>query len=168
MAPECNPGMELNDRPDDASLASLYQAYLDARYRWGVGGRWRPVVIGKPLPELEAQFPLARWFGMVSAWNPLSVERPDRVNRAEDERLHAAIRARGWQGVPGFASAPDRTWREPNWVVIDIAPAEMDALAREFGQLGTLQWSRGQAVRLCMHAAKPAPVAPHPHVDWIQ
>ena len=39
----------------------------------------------------------------------------------------------GWQGVPGFASARDRTWREPNWVVVDIAPGEMDALAREFG-----------------------------------
>ena len=160
--------MKSNDRLDDATLASLYRAYLDARYRWGVGGKWQPVVIGKPLPGLETHFPLARWFGMLSAWNPLSVERPEPVNRAEDDRLHAAIRARGWQGVPGFASAPDRTWREPNWMVVDITAAELDALAREFGQLGTLHWARGGAVRLRMDAARPAPVAPHPHVDWIQ
>ena len=160
--------MKSNHRLDDATLASLYHAYLDARYRWGVGGKWQPVVIGKPLPGLETHFPLARWFGMLSAWNPLSVERPEPVNRAEDDRLHAAIRARGWQGVPGFASAPDRTWREPNWMVVDITAAELDALAREFGQLGTLHWARGGAVRLRMDAARPAPVAPHPHVDWIQ
>ena len=150
------------------TLATLYRAYMDAHYRWGVGGRWKPMVIGEPAPELEARFPAARWFGMVSAWNPLSVLQPDPVNRAEDERLHAAIRERGWQAVPGFASAPDRTWREPTWMVFDIAPGDLDALAREFGQLSTLGWERGQPVRLRMDAARPAAVAPHPHVDWIQ
>lgn len=164
MTPECTP----TPQSHDASLESLYHAYLGALYRWGVGGNWYPIVIGEPAPELELQFPRAGRFGMVSAWNPLSVQQPDQVNRDQDDRLESAILARGRQAVPGFASAPDRTWREPNWLVVDISPPDMDALAREFRQLGTLCWERGQPVRLRMDAAKPAATAPHPYVDWIQ
>ena len=169
MTPECNPTMK-PDRPvlDDVTITHLLRAYLDAHYRWGTGGRWHPVVIGKPLPDIEACFPQAARFGMLSAWNPLSVPRPEARNRAEDRRLEARLQAGGWGHVPGFASAPNRTWREPNWLVAGITPAELDALAREFRQLGTLQWERGQPVRLRMDAPRPALVAPQRYVDWIQ
>lgn len=153
---------------DDDSLETLHRAYLDAIYRWGQGGRWRTIRIGEPAPEIEAAFPDARRFGMLSAWNPRSVLRPEAVNRAEDERLHAAIDGGGWRALYGFASAPDRNWREPNWIAIDIPESGLDALARRFGQLGTLHWHRGQAVRLRMDAARPPGARPHPHVDWIQ
>lgn len=150
------------------TLAALYRAYLQARYLWGMNGHWQPVCIGAPTPELEAALPGADCFAMISAWNPLSQPRPEAVNRAADDRLADAIRASGREGVPGFASAPNRTWREPNWVIPGIAPAELDTLAREFGQLGTLYWKRGQPVRLRMDAARPPGIEPHPHVDWIQ
>lgn len=153
---------------DDDPLATLHRAYLGAVYRWGVRGHWRRLRIGAPVPELEAAHPGARSFAMLSAWNPMSSPRPDAENRREDERLQAAIAEGGWASLHGFASAPNRNWREPNWILIDIATAALDALAREFGQLGTLHWSRGQAVRLRMDAARPPDVPPHPHVDWIQ
>lgn len=155
-------------RLDDDSLETLYRAYLEAIYRWGQRGLWRTIHIGEPAPEIEAAFPDACRFGMLSAWNPLSIPRPEAENRAQDERLHAAIEDGGWQALHGFASAPDRNWREPNWIAIDIVEDALDALARRFGQLGTLHWHRGQAVRLRMDAARPPRVAPHPHVDWIQ
>lgn len=154
--------------PDDETLSRLQRSYLAAVYRWRLRGQWHAIRIGEPAPEIERAFPPARRFGLVSAWNPHSEPRAEAANRADDERLHAAIRAGGWKGVHAFASAPDRSWREPSWIVLDIDAPALDALARRFGQLGTLHWRRGEPVRMRMDATRPAALPPHPYVDWIQ
>ena len=150
-----------------ARIAELLAAYRDADYRWEFEGEWHPLAIGAPAHRLEQSFPQARRFGLVSAWNPQSVILPDAVNRAADEVLHAALLECGLPFRPGFSAARNRSWREPSWVVMDMALPVFDTLTRRFGQLGTLCWRRGEPVRLRMHAARPASVEPHPAIDWL-
>lgn len=148
-------------------IAELLTAYCDADYRWELEGEWHPLVVGRPTHRLEQAFPQARRFGLLSAWNPQSVTLPDAINRAADEMLHAALLESGLPFRPGFSAARNRSWREPSWVVMDMALPVFDSLTRRFGQLGTLSWRRGEPVRLRMHASRPASVPEHDQIDWL-
>lgn len=155
--------------PDsDNRVVELMRAYLTADYKWERGGHWHDVIIGLPTPGLELAYPEAISFGMLSAWNPHSVEREDRINREQDELLQADLQKTGATVLPAFASAPNRTWREPSWLVFDTEPAQFDALARRYGQLGTLWWHAADPVRLRMYSPRPGGMAAEPNVDWIE
>ena len=153
---------------DDARVVELLHAYLAAEYRWQHRGGWHDIIIGLPTPGLELAFPQADTFGLVSAWNPLSIERGQDENRIADEALHEALATGGRTFLPAFASARNRSWREPSWLVFGMGDAEFDALSRRFGQLGTLWWKPGDPVRLRMDACKPEGMADEPYVDWLK
>lgn len=150
-----------------ARIAELLTGYCDADYRWELEGEWHPLVVGRPTHRLEQAFPQARRFGLLSAWNPQSVSLPDAINRSADEMLHAALLESGLPFRPGFSAARNRSWREPSWVVMDMALPVFDALARRFGQLGTLSWRRGEPIRLRMYTTRPVAVEAHDQIDWL-
>ena len=150
----------------DLRIATLLDAYYAAEYRWELDGEWRALRIGQRAPELEAFFPASQRFGLLSAWDPQSVPRPEAVNRKADESLHAALIASGLPFRPGFCSAPNRSWREPSWVVMDMPDAEFDRLVLRYGQLGALAWGRGEPVRLRMYARQPLMARDRDFVDW--
>ena len=154
-------------RDTDADILKLMRAYLDAEYRWARDGEWPSLAIGQTAPGLETAFPDAGVFGLLSAWNPHSVERPEATNRAADAALHLALRDSGALYLPGFSSARNRSWREPSWVTIDLPLQQLDALSRRFGQLGTLYCHRGTAFRLRMYADRPASADDNLPVDWM-
>lgn len=149
-------------------IASLMDAYLLAHYRWETDGEWRWLRVGELSPELEAAFPQAQRFALVSAWDPHSVVRDKAVNRREDAELHRLLVQGAWNVRPAFSSAPDRSWREPSWLVMDIDNESLDALGRRFGQLATLSWERGRVLRLRMDAAAPPNHEAFPCVDWLR
>jgi hypothetical protein len=149
-------------------IAALLDAYLAADYRWEFEGRWRSLAIGELAPEVDTAFPGAWRYALLSAWHPHSIVRDEGINRAEDARLLEQLHAGGFASRPAFASAGDRSWREPGWLVVNIPLHVLDRLAREFGQLGTLAWERGQCVRLRMDAPVPAGRAATAHVDWLK
>lgn len=153
-----------------ARIASLVQAYLAADYRWEFDGTWQPMPLGARADALENAFPGARSFGLLSAWNPHSLDRPDAENRADDDALHAALLASGLEHRPAFSSARNRTWREPSWIVMDMPVAQFDALARRFRQLATVHGERGQPLRLRVYHAAVAEATPgvHAMVDWVR
>ena len=153
---------------NDVRIATLLDAYFSADYRWELDREWRSLRIGEPAPEIEAAFPGSASFGLLSAWDPHSTPRPEATNRAADEALHTALLASGLQFRPGFSSAPNRSWREPSWVVMDMPEDEFDHLAQRFGQLATLRWTRGEPIRLRMYARRPILSAPHDCVDWVE
>ena len=155
--------MSLNN---DLRTATLLDAYYAAEYRWELDGEWRALRIGQAAPEIEAFFPQSQAFGLLSAWDPQSIPRPDAVNRRADESLHAALLASGLPFRPGFCSAPNRSWREPSWVVMDMPDIEFDRLALRYGQLGTLVWNRGEPVGLRMYATQPLMAKDRAHVEW--
>lgn len=159
--------MQQNDR-----VAGLLLAYLAADYRWQHGGQWHDLRIGLPAPGPELAYPEAGGFALLSAWDPQSVPRPEATNRRADQALHGALLASGRIFVPAFSSAPDRSWREPSWLVMDLAMDDLDALGRRFGQLGMVAWRRGEAVRLRMLAPRPDrlddPLERLAYVDWVE
>lgn len=153
---------------NDVRIATLLDAYCSADYRWELDRQWRSLRIGQTAPALEAAFPECGSFGLLSAWDPNSTPRPEAINRAADEALHTALLASGLPFRPGFSSAPNRSWREPSWVVMDMAQDAFDRLAQRFGQLATLRWTRGEAIRLRMYARQPVLSAARDCVDWIE
>lgn len=154
--------------PGGGRIAALVHAYLAAEYRWECDGDWLDLRIGAPAPAVRARYPAARTAGLLSAWNPHSVERPDAENRAEDERLQADLVASGCTFRPAFSSAANRSWREPSWLVIDMAVGAFDALSRRFGQLGTLYWRTDAPIRMRIDAQQPPGFADRADLDWLR
>lgn len=159
---------ELPPPLDDAEVTRLAEAYLDAEYRWAHDGDWHDIRIGLPVPGLELLYPGVRSFGLMSAWNPHSRPRPESANRRQDALLEAEFEARGLRRVPAFSAARNRSWREPGWVVFDLAAADLDELCRRFGQLGALWWEADQPVRMHMLARRPAGFQRAAPIDWIE
>ena len=153
--------------PANADIASLLQAYHAADYRWEFNGRWHPLSIGEAASSLEQAFPQATSFGLLSAWNPYSVERQESVNRADDARLLAQLEGTGLVFRAAFSAARNRTWREPSWIVMDMPVDAFDALARSHGQLATVHARRGEPVRLRMYRGAPEGAPLLDCVDWV-
>ena len=157
-----------NDDPIDRErVAQLVKAYLEADYRWELVGDWHDVRVGLLAPGIEMAHPGAGSFGLVSAWNPWSVERTEADNRAADHQLHDLLIASDKPFRAAFASAPNRSWREPSWITMGLALDDFDALARRFNQLGTLWWLPGEHVRLRAYAERPAGFDHTAPVDWV-
>lgn len=163
--------MNMHERENDR-INTLLQDYLAADYRWQHGRDWHDLRIGLPAPGPELAHPDAGTFALLSAWNPHSVPRPESVNREADQALEEILQSSGRIHVPAFSSAPDRSWREPSWLVMGMTPAEVDALGRRFRQLGVLVWKRSETVRLRMLSAQPDhvddPFGLLGFVDWVE
>jgi len=151
-----------------APVSELVRSYLAADYRWQHEGDWHDLHIGLQTPALELLYPDVDAFGFLSAWNPYSVEQTEMVNRDADRVLHDALIASGRPFCAAFASATNRSWREPSWVVMGFPVAEFDALSRQHGQLGTLCWTRGHPVRLRVDATRPDDFGDDEHIDWLK
>ncbi len=148
-------------------IAALPAMFLGADYKWELDGQWSSIRIGEPAPELDAAFSGALRFGMTAAANPGQIIRADTDNRSGDEALQQALTRLGLAHRPAFVAAHSRIWKAYNWLVIDPDEATFDALTREFGQIGSLLWPRGQPVRLRMRARRPQAVAEHAYIDWV-
>jgi hypothetical protein len=152
----------------EARIAELVRAYLAAEYRWEQDGEWLNLRIGDYAPAVRQHYPDARYFGLLSAWDPYSIPRPEPVNRTADDALHAALLASGRRYRPAFSSAPNRSWREPSWLVVDMPVSEFDALSRRHGQLATLYWSAQLPVRMRVDTMRPSAYEGHNAVEWLR
>lgn len=151
----------------ESHVAALPAMFMAADYKWELGGQWSSIRIGEPAPELDAAFPEAKRFGMTTAANPGQILRADNDNRNGDEALQQALTRLGLTHRPAFVAAPSRIWKAYNWLVVDPDEATFDVLTREFGQIGSLLWLRGQPVRLRMRTRRPQTVAEHAYIDWV-
>jgi hypothetical protein len=168
---------------------TLLAAYLGAHYRvWLDDGAWVVLEIGQPAPAELAQSLPARWFTMVTAWNPQSVMRTQDANDAADAALRAELDRLGLPRLRALAGSGEGSgqvfpgqvsrghvrsepggledWSEPGWLVGGLDAAAADALAGRYDQTGILHWRQGEAVRLRIHRPRPAGTA-HRWVDWI-
>jgi len=151
----------------DSHIAALPAVFMAADYKWELDGVWSSIRIGEPAPELDAAFPEARRFGMTAAANPGQIIRADADNRSSDRAMQQALTRLGLTHRPAFVAAHSRIWKAYNWLVIDPDETIFDALTRDYGQIGSLLWLRGQPVRLRMRAQRPGSVPEHAHIDWI-
>jgi Protein of unknown function (DUF3293) len=148
-------------------VATLPAIYMAADYKWELDGHWSLLRIGEVAPELDAAFPEAQRFGMLTASNPGHHMRSDEANRAADHALQRELDRRGLSYRPSIAIAHNRAWKAYNWLVIGPEQTDFDSLGRSFGQIGTLLWSRGEPVRLRMRADRPESLPDHAFIDWI-
>lgn len=160
--------IDVNEALPESHIATLPGVFLAAEYKWELGGVWTAVRIGVAAPELDAAYPGADRFGMISAANPGHILRSDPENRSADRALQRRLDHLGLAYRPAFVAAHSRSWKAFNWLVIGPEPSMFDALAAEFDQIGTLLWPRGAPVRLRMRARRPDAVAPHPYIDWLE
>ena len=101
-------------------------------------------------PNLRQRYPDAYWhFGLLSAWDPYSIQRPEPVNRSADDALHCGHRAGERLQLQACVLLGRRTvhGREPSWLVVDMPVDRFDALSRSHGQLATLYWPAHSVVR---------------------
>lgn len=77
-------------------------------------------------------------WGYITAWNPAGVRLAQAANRDRERQLRDALHARGYPCVPGIGVGPSG-WRESSLFVPGIGFAELDILARRFGQLGVVR-----------------------------
>lgn len=148
--------------PTEALLA----AYLAARYRFELAGRWWPLVVGQLAPAELVRAGPARSWSLLTAHNPQSVTRPPAVNAEANAALRAELEVCGHPVLPATASAADGGWEEPGWLASSLEDDEADALARRYGQAGILHWRAGGPVRLRMYRPRTA-VTPCRNVDWV-
>jgi len=153
--------------PSPDRIAHLETSYLAADYRWELDGVWLRLAIGQPAPQVDAAFPDACRFGLMTAANPGQQMRADIDNRSADRALQRRMDALGLRYRPAFVSAQNRVWRAYNWLLVAPEVEAFDALARDFGQIGTLLWSRGMPVRLRMQASAPLASTGTAWVDWV-
>lgn len=152
----------------EARIAELVNAYLVAEYRWELDGDWLNLYLGESAPEFARRFPGAAQFGLISAWDPYSIVRPEPLNRSADDALQQSLLDSGHAFQPAFSSAANRSWREPSWLVIDMPLADFDALSRRYGQLATLHWTSRGTVRLRVDANRPFAFEQHDAIDWLR
>lgn len=147
--------------------AELVHAYVAADYSASVEGTNFMLRVGMAASGLESAWPASR-YAFITAWNPASAPQPEPANQAADVQLRAHLDRLGVARIPASAQAADGGWHEPGWLLADLPTAELDALARRFGQAGTLCWTRGEPVRLRMLMREPADAAGLPCVDWVE
>jgi hypothetical protein len=120
---------------------SILRAWRDTDYRVRLPrGGYASIFCGRPLPAALAPWlahPDAPW-GYLTAWNPGGTRLPRARNRIRQQQLRIALArdAHRWFGGIGVGTGG---WREPSLFVPGIDFDALDALAREFGQLGVVR-----------------------------
>jgi len=151
--------------PDDPGALAV--AFAKARYHVPELGAAGVLQVGAVAHALEQAVP-ADSYGFITAWNPDSRSSSSAENARADGDLVAELDALRIRRLRAFASDAQGGHREDGWLVLDAPLAELDRLARGFGQDGVLAWRTGEPARLRLyHAAPSGAAASQPWTDWV-
>jgi len=98
-----------------------------------------PVVLVPTTPGQVGVFPFDQPVHILTAYNPAGRAIDASDNEARHEALGAALVGR--RVVPTVGSAPDGTFREPGYGMLDVGLEEAIDLARTFGQRAIYRWT---------------------------
>ena len=149
----------------EPQLAALATAYALAHYFVTIGHREWLFGVGQHAVDVERELGAGHYL-FITAWNPPSTANTVSENLAADERLQARLKEAGFRHHSALGCNAQGGAVEYGWIVLDVPLESGDALAREFGQAGTLYWQRGEPVHLRMLSPRPADLAEQPHIDW--
>jgi len=120
---------------------SIRRAWTETDYRVRLSyGGFASIYCGSPLPvPLLAMLQRADdpW-GYITAWNPAGVLLPLATNKIRQRRLRDELKADRHRFTGGIGVGPS-DWREPSLFVLGITYAQLDDMARRFGQLGVVR-----------------------------
>jgi len=77
-------------------------------------------------------------WGYITAWNPAGVRLPLAANKVRQRRLRDELKGDRQRYFGGIGVGPSN-WREPSLFVPGMTYAQIDAMARRFGQLGVVR-----------------------------
>lgn len=94
----------------------------------------------------------------LTAWNPRSRETREAENRRAQDRLRAQAAAMGCGAIPGAGVGRGGDWPpEPSLLILGIARAQAEALARLYAQNAWVWIARGAAPELVLTALDAEP-----------
>ncbi len=150
-------------KPDDP--AALAAVYAHARYGVPEAGSAGDMHVGTEACALEAAL-RARRYAFITAWNPDSGTQTRQDNDRADGELAAELDRRRVRRLRAYAQDEKGGHHEDGWLVLELPLAELDRLARSFGQDGVLYWLAGDPVRLRLYHDAPANAASMLWIDW--
>ncbi|QYR52191.1 DUF3293 domain-containing protein [Lysobacter soyae] len=156
--------MDIIEPPE--STRALVDAFLETAYIAECDDGQVEIAIGHLAAQLEARV-AGKCLGFITAWNPGAERLSDEENNAADRDLVHVIDSHRVERFPMHAVSPDGVWFEAGWLVSDVSRVTLDQWARRFGQLGTLWWQRGHAVKLRVYHPKIAH-SDNVFIDWIE
>lgn len=122
---------------------SIRRAWTESEYRVRLpSGGHATIRCGLPLPApllALLKSPADPW-GFITAWNPAGVSLPNSTNHIRQRRLRDELKADRHHFHAGIGIGPAH-WREPSLFVPGMTYAQLDAMARLFGQLGVVRGS---------------------------
>jgi hypothetical protein len=98
-----------------------------------------PIVLVPKPPSEVGVFPFDQPVHILTAYNPAGQVIDSSDNEARHEALGTALM--GHRVVPTVGSAPDGTFREPGYGMLDVGLEEAIDLARTFGQRAIYRWT---------------------------
>lgn len=152
--------------PDGEQLVRLATEYAAAHYFVTISHREWLFAVGQAATDVERELDAGHYL-FITAWNPCTRALSTAENHAADQQLQERLQQAGWRHHSALGCDTHGGAVEYGWVVLDMGMAESDALAREFGQAGTLYWSRGDRVRLRMLQACPPGWNSQDCIDWV-
>ncbi len=155
-----------DNHQDELPLGALARLYAAAHYFVVVGRQEWLFQVGQPAQDVERQLG-ATHYQFVTAWNPHSHPAGKRCNLEAGDALEQKLLETGRTIHRALGCNAQGGAIEHGWLVLDVAPDQADALARGFGQAGTLYWRAGEPVRLRMQHAQPEGCSDDAFIDWI-
>lgn len=149
-----------------SATEALVEAFVETAYIAVCNEAQIEIAVGHLASRLESVFP-GRCFAFITAWNPLGQRQSDEENNAADRELTQLIDSHRVERIPMLATSPDGEWFETGWLIADVSRVTLDQWGRRFGQLGTLWWQRGHAVKLRIYHPK-IPASDNVFIDWIE
>lgn len=154
---------ELEQTPP--ALGDLARLYAAAHYFVVVGRKEWLFQVGQSAADVERQLG-ARSYQFVTAWNPRSCPAGEARNLEAAQVLEQRLRETSLSIHRALGCNAQGGAVEHGWLVLDVGWDQADALARDFGQAGTLYWLAGEPVRLRMQAPRPHDAPDDMFTDW--
>lgn len=126
----------------------VLSAFRQARYRVRTAGGSVSLQVGHKATELSTRWPSAHSFALITAYNPRATRASASSNRRCARELAALLNDCNIVHVPSRSSAPDGSWAEPGWLLVDPDLDWLDSLAQRFKQCAVLAWTAAEPVRL--------------------
>lgn len=79
---------------------------------------------------------------VITAFNPMSEDRPLEENRAANRELEAALLDTGRKYCPAVNRSPEGDWEEPGFAIEGLTREEARELGRRFGQYAVFEIGR--------------------------
>jgi hypothetical protein len=120
---------------------SIRRIWTETEYRVRLPyGGYVSIRCGQPLPvQLLAMLRHAdEPWGYITAWNPAGVRLLLATNKTRQRRLRDELKGDRHRFMGGVGVGPNN-WREPSLFVPGMAYAQLDAMARRFGQLAVVR-----------------------------